>query len=153
MPSNSDTSDFIYTYQFDCNGFGWQLQVVIDFPFQSVSDMERISHFPHGQRRLFARKLIQKYAPGVYHNLTSTDICNSFARRLVDLFKTPLQVYWVRRQRDSVLIISGYDFKISVSVFEIIISATVSWFDLIHKTWKLWLSIFRVFQKVSLNPF
>ena len=112
MSSINETNDFIYTYQFDCNGFGWQLQVVIDFQFQSVSDMEQISQFPHGQRRLFARKIIQKYAPGVYHNLTSADICNSFARRLVDLFKTPLQVYWVRRQRDSVLIISGYVLKL-----------------------------------------
>ena len=108
MSSFNDENGFIYTYQFDSNGFGWRLQVTVDFSFQSVSEMERISHFPHSQRRLFASNLVQKYAPGVYHTLTDADIKNSFARCLVDLFKTPLQIYWVQRQRDSVLIISGF---------------------------------------------
>ena len=67
-------------------------------------------YLPYGAQ--YTNSLIQKYAPGVYHILTDADICNSFAQRLVDLFKTPLQIYWVRRQRDSVLIISGYDLKI-----------------------------------------
>ena len=99
-------TDFIYSYQFGLD-FGWQVKVTVDYEFQSVNDLERISQFPHGQRRLFARKLIQKYAPGVYHKLAEVDICNSFAESLVDLFQTPLEIYWVRRQRDSALIISG----------------------------------------------
>jgi len=99
-------SEFIYSYNFE-KDFGWRIQVNIDYSFQSVSDMERISHFPHSQRRVFALNIMQKYAPGVYHTLSEADICNSFARRLIDLFKSPLEIYWVRRQRDSVLIISG----------------------------------------------
>ena len=106
MNSYQHDNGFVYTYNFECE-FGWPIQVNVDYTFQSISDMERISHYPHGQRRVFALKIIQEYAPGVYHTLPDSDICNSFARRLVDLFKSPLQVYWVRRPRDSVLIISG----------------------------------------------
>ena len=120
---HQDQNGFEYSYNFE-HDFGWHIQVNVDYTFQSLSDLERISHFPHGQRRVFALNIIQKYAPGVYHTLPNSDICNSFARRLVDLFKTPLQIYWVRRPRDTVLIISGLGYSSTSSAW-INYSATV----------------------------
>ena len=76
-----------------------------------MDGVETISRFPHGQRRIFATNILQKYGPQKFHHLTEADICNPFARGLACLFNDNLQVYWMRRQTDTVLIITGFFLK------------------------------------------
>ena len=99
--------EFIYDFTFSLN-YNWPVKVTVDYEFDSVDGVETISRFPHGQRRVFATNILQKYSPQKFHHLTDADICNPFARGLARLFNDNLQVYWMRRQTDTVLIITGF---------------------------------------------
>ena len=108
MSQNKIWDDFIYDYQFALD-FGWKVKVTIDYQFKDLSDLETISRFPHGQRRKFARHILDKYSAETFHPLTSADIINPFAARVARLFNNELQVYWMRRPTDTALIITGLD--------------------------------------------
>ena len=108
MNKNKIWEEFIYEYRFRLD-FGWSVKVTIDFPFKDQADLETISQFPHGQRRKFARHILDKYAAESFHPLTDADIFNPFGVRLAQLFNNELQVYWMRRPTDTVLIITGSD--------------------------------------------
>ena len=109
----SGKPDFIYDYTFAMN-YNWKVKVTVDYEFENVDGVETISRFPHAQRRIFASNLIQKYGPSKFHQLAEADICNPFARELAKLFNDNMQVYWMRRQTDSVLILTGYFQKLSI---------------------------------------
>ena len=108
MSQSKICEDFIYEYQFS-QDLGWSVKVKIDFLFKEPADIETISRFPHGQRRTFARHLLEKYAAETFHPLTDADIINPFAARLARLFGNKTQVYWTRRPTDTVLLITGSD--------------------------------------------
>ena len=101
------SDEFIYDYTFVMD-YGRRVKVVIDYEFNDVDGVESISRFPHMQRRSFAVKLLQKYGQGKFHHLTDTDIDSPFARKLVRLFNGKVQVYWLQRPQDTVLILTGF---------------------------------------------
>ena len=87
-PSNfkmTGKHEFIYDFTFSLN-YSWPVKVTVDYEFDSVDGVETISRFPHGQRRIFATNILQKYGPQKFHHLTDADICNPFARGLARLF-------------------------------------------------------------------
>ena len=108
MSQSKNLDEFIYEYKFT-KDFGWTVKVTIDYQFKDLTDLETISRFPHGQRRKFARHLLEKYSAETFHPLANADIFNPFATRLAQLFNNELQVYWMRRPTDTVLIITGLD--------------------------------------------
>ena len=102
-------SKFVYDYTFEMD-YGKQIKVVIDHPFDEISDLESISRFPHVQRRQFAKHILATYPTAEkYQCLETTDILNPFARKLTRIFAKGLQIYWTKRPRDILLIITEND--------------------------------------------
>ena len=86
-----------YEYVFDRNEL--QIRACVVHKFESISDLEDISNFPHRERREFATKLLDKFCAGIHHKLDDTDITCPFAQQLNILFEGDLKIYWSRKQR------------------------------------------------------
>lgn len=99
---------FIYEYAFESEGREILCHV---YNFDSITDLEAISVFPHRERRELALKLMKKYSARVYHALDHSDIDCAFAVQLKRLFNDKLKVYWTNKLGITMLFYTGYIFQ------------------------------------------
>lgn len=104
----TDRSEFIFEYE--CiTGYGWPVKVVVDAPLDSEKDLKHFKCFPNSQKREFAHHLLSKYETEKYHDLSDQDFNNPFAQKVARSFKHGVQIYWMKRPRDTILIFTESD--------------------------------------------
>ena len=86
---------FTYEYNFDLNDS--EIIVHVSYAFDTISELETISTYPHRERRDLAMSLMAKYPADSYCKLTIEDITSPFAQRLQQLFQGNFKVYWTNR--------------------------------------------------------
>ena len=100
-----DWSKFIFEYECSIS-YGWSVKVVVDIPFDHESELRPLGGFPVKQKKMFAEYVLDNFETEKYHILQDKDFMNPFAKYVKSLFKSGVQIYWMKRPRDSILIIS-----------------------------------------------
>ena len=99
-------SKFTYDYEFEVD-YGCKVKVTIDHPFDNQMSMDCLSRFPLRQRSAFAKKILQNYKAETYCSVSDKEIKNPFAQELEKLFQSGLEIYWMKRPTDTLLIVSA----------------------------------------------
>ena len=101
-----DQHNFIYEYVFESDGS--DIIAHVSHAFDTISELETISGFPHRERREFALHLMAKYEAEKYHTIDPTDVTCPFAVQLQTIFKDSFMVYWTKKFRVTLLFFTGF---------------------------------------------
>ena len=104
-----------YRYSFTFSHNNEAVNVVVDYDFVDVSDLETISNFPHRQRRTMARYILDNLSSDEFHNQATITTRNPFVHALVQLFNGQFCFYWTQRHSDTLIFITGQAFLIKIS--------------------------------------